>query len=60
TCYNLEVTDTFRVSNKVSSVKFLNDIGLNKTVTLDDALSILEVWRGSKSKGCSGEGIRHD
>ncbi|GKC65599.1 histidine kinase-, DNA gyrase B-, and HSP90-like ATPase family protein, partial [Tanacetum coccineum] len=33
---------------KVSSVKFLNDIGLKKTVTLDDALSILEVWRGSK------------
>nr|GEV65794.1 putative histidine kinase-, DNA gyrase B-, and HSP90-like ATPase family protein [Tanacetum cinerariifolium] len=33
---------------KVSSAKFLNDIGLKKTVTLDDALSILEVWRGSK------------
>ncbi|GJV34314.1 histidine kinase-, DNA gyrase B-, and HSP90-like ATPase family protein [Tanacetum coccineum] len=32
---------------KVSSAKFLNDIGLKKTVTLDDALSILEVWRGS-------------
>ncbi|GKB76142.1 histidine kinase-, DNA gyrase B-, and HSP90-like ATPase family protein, partial [Tanacetum coccineum] len=33
---------------KVSSVMFLEDIGLKKTLTLDDALSILEVWRGSK------------
>ncbi|GKA99185.1 histidine kinase-, DNA gyrase B-, and HSP90-like ATPase family protein, partial [Tanacetum coccineum] len=33
---------------KVKNVKFLNDIGLKKTITLDDALSILDVWRGSK------------
>ena len=29
-------------------MKFSNDIGLKKKVTLDDALSILQVWRGSK------------
>ncbi|PWA85335.1 hypothetical protein CTI12_AA151420 [Artemisia annua] len=33
---------------KVNNVKFLNDIGLKKTITLDVALSILDVWRGSK------------
>ncbi|XP_071715777.1 protein NO VEIN-like [Rutidosis leptorrhynchoides] len=33
---------------KVNSVKFLKDIGLKKTITHDDALSILDVWRGSK------------
>ncbi|GJZ67478.1 hypothetical protein Tco_0630718 [Tanacetum coccineum] len=33
---------------KVNSVKFLNDIGLKQIITLDDALSILDVWRGSK------------
>ncbi|GJS67469.1 hypothetical protein Tco_0682033 [Tanacetum coccineum] len=33
---------------KVNSVKFLNDIGLKQVITLDDALSILDVWRGSK------------
>ncbi|GJX37034.1 histidine kinase-, DNA gyrase B-, and HSP90-like ATPase family protein [Tanacetum coccineum] len=33
---------------KVRNVKFLNDVGLKKTITLDVALSILDVWRGSK------------
>ncbi|KAF5820234.1 putative histidine kinase/HSP90-like ATPase superfamily [Helianthus annuus] len=33
---------------KVNNVKLLNDIGLKITVTLDDALSVLEVWRRSE------------
>ncbi|XP_071713992.1 protein NO VEIN-like [Rutidosis leptorrhynchoides] len=33
---------------KVNSVKFIEDIGLKKTITLYDALSILDVWRASK------------
>ncbi|KAD5508904.1 hypothetical protein E3N88_16607 [Mikania micrantha] len=33
---------------KVNNVKLLNNIGLKSTVTLDDALSVLEVWRRSK------------
>ncbi|GJY91609.1 histidine kinase-, DNA gyrase B-, and HSP90-like ATPase family protein [Tanacetum coccineum] len=45
---------------KVSSVKFLNDIGLKKTVTLDDALSILEVWRGSKIPFKASDVYWHD
>ncbi|GJZ41621.1 hypothetical protein Tco_0588507 [Tanacetum coccineum] len=32
---------------KVNNVKFVNDIGL-KNITLDDALSLLDVWRRSK------------
>ncbi|KAL4591072.1 hypothetical protein LXL04_004020 [Taraxacum kok-saghyz] len=33
---------------KVNNLKLLNDIGFKTTVTLDDALSVLEVWRTSK------------
>ncbi|GJR31104.1 histidine kinase-, DNA gyrase B-, and HSP90-like ATPase family protein [Tanacetum coccineum] len=33
---------------KVNNVKFVNDIGLKNTITLDDALSLLDVWRRSK------------
>ncbi|KAK9061523.1 hypothetical protein SSX86_018705 [Deinandra increscens subsp. villosa] len=33
---------------KVNNVKLLNHIGLKNTVTLDDALSVLEVWRRSE------------
>ncbi|XP_076948185.1 protein NO VEIN-like [Bidens hawaiensis] len=33
---------------KVKNVKLLNDIGLKNTVTLEDALSVLEVWRRSE------------
>nr|GEY76690.1 hypothetical protein [Tanacetum cinerariifolium] len=34
---------------KVNNVKFVNDIGLKNTITLDDALSLLDVWRRSKT-----------
>ncbi|KAI7727539.1 hypothetical protein M8C21_003843 [Ambrosia artemisiifolia] len=34
--------------SKVNNVKLLNDIGLKNTLTLDDALSVLEVWRRSE------------
>ncbi|XP_071713993.1 protein NO VEIN-like [Rutidosis leptorrhynchoides] len=33
---------------KISNMKLLNDIGLKNTVTLDDALAVLRVWRRSK------------
>ncbi|XP_035841835.1 protein NO VEIN isoform X2 [Helianthus annuus] len=33
---------------KVNNVKLLTDIGLKNTVTLDDALSVLDVWRRSE------------
>ncbi|CAI9290486.1 unnamed protein product [Lactuca saligna] len=35
---------------KVKNVKLLSDIGLKTTVTLDDALSVLQVWRTSKKR----------
>ncbi|KAI3791107.1 hypothetical protein L2E82_04713 [Cichorium intybus] len=33
---------------KVNNLKLLNDIGLKTTVTLDDALSVLQIWTTSK------------